>query len=133
MVFRLFDHQAWRISNHLFYPDPLAAHYRLHHLNFYWMDGIFGMALSPEGQPYGDRLLYFHSMSGYREFYVKTSFLRKEGIEDGEGAFEVLGQSRGTLLLKWYTFCPSRSDSDDILKCTHPEPVQTFTNLKNRK
>lgn len=39
-------------------------------------------------------------MSGYREFYVKTSFLRKEGIEEGESAFEVLGQSRGTLLLK---------------------------------
>ncbi|XP_066258401.1 dopaminechrome tautomerase-like isoform X1 [Euwallacea similis] len=95
VVYRLFDGNAWRISNHLFYPDPLAAHYRLHHLRFYWMDGIFGMALSPSSESHEDRLLYFHSMSGYHEFYVKTSYLRKESVEKAEHAFKILGQSRG--------------------------------------
>ncbi|ENN70589.1 hypothetical protein YQE_12764, partial [Dendroctonus ponderosae] len=95
VVYRLFDGKAWRITDHLFYPDPLAARYKLHHLEFYWMDGIFGMALSPAGHAYEDRMLYFHSMSGYREFYVKASYLREEKSKSDGNAFKVLGQSRG--------------------------------------
>lgn len=101
VVYRLFDGKAWRITDHLFYPDPLAARYKLHHLEFYWMDGIFGMALSPAGYSYEDRMLYFHSMSGYREFYVKTSYLREEKPKSDGNAFKVLGQSRGEFRAKW--------------------------------
>ncbi|XP_050297849.1 protein yellow-like [Anthonomus grandis grandis] len=95
VVFRLADHHAWRITDHLFYPDPLAASYQLHHLKFEWMDGIFGMALSPEGDFHEDRILYFHPMSSFREFYVKTSYLRSDGDHDDGDAFKIMGESRG--------------------------------------
>ncbi|KAL1494117.1 hypothetical protein ABEB36_009766 [Hypothenemus hampei] len=94
VVYRLFDGEAWRISNHFFYPDPMASLYKLHHLKFHWMDGVFGMALSPVNRN-GDRLMYFHSMSGYHEFSVQTSYLRNEIHLEKEDAFNVIGQSRG--------------------------------------
>ncbi|XP_030751650.1 protein yellow-like [Sitophilus oryzae] len=94
VTFRLLDHHAWRVTDHLFFPDPLASYYKLHHLEFEWTDGLFGLALSPLDKYHDDRLLYFHPMSSYREFLVKTSYLRNETHHDKD-VFQVLGQSRG--------------------------------------
>ncbi|CAG9773982.1 unnamed protein product [Ceutorhynchus assimilis] len=94
VVFRLSDQQAWRVTDHLFYPDPLASSYRLHHLQFEWMDGVFGMALSPQKKPFDDRIMYFHPMSSFREFSLRTSYLRNEAA-DNRDAFTIMGQSRG--------------------------------------
>ncbi|KAF7262847.1 hypothetical protein GWI33_003987 [Rhynchophorus ferrugineus] len=94
VTYRLLDGEAWRVSDHLFFPDPLASAFKLHHLEFEWTDGIFGLALSPIDEENRDRLLYFHPLSSYREFFVKTSYLRNETQYD-KGAFQVVGQSRG--------------------------------------
>lgn len=95
LVFRESDESFWRFSHHLFYPDPLASNYTLHGVNFQWTDGIFGLALSPL-EKYNERILYFHSMSSYREFYVKTSILRDEFQANNSAAdFRILGESRG--------------------------------------
>ncbi|XP_050431938.1 protein yellow-like [Adelges cooleyi] len=62
-----------RIFHPYFYPDPLHCRYHLDNITFHWVDGIFGMSLSPESK---NRVLYFHAMSSNHEFYVPTSSLR---------------------------------------------------------
>ncbi|KAJ8959625.1 hypothetical protein NQ318_021812, partial [Aromia moschata] len=70
--------------------------FQLHHLDFYWTDGVFGMALSPYNKHHPDRILYFHPMSSFREFYVRTSVICNEtGWMETKHAFKALGQSRG--------------------------------------
>ncbi|KAJ8982554.1 hypothetical protein NQ317_005557 [Molorchus minor] len=66
VVFSLEKMRSWLVSDHLFYPDPLAAAYKLHHLEFNWMDGLFGLSLSPYSKYLPDRILYFHPMSSFR-------------------------------------------------------------------
>lgn len=96
VVFSLEKMRSWRVTDHLFYPEPLAAAYKVHHLDFEWTDGIFGMSLSPYHSPEDDRILFFNPMSSFREFYVKTSVIRNEtGWSDIKQAFRPLGQSRG--------------------------------------
>lgn len=69
---------------------------KLHHLEFDWTDGLFGMALSPFSEYESDRTLYYHAMSGFREFKVKTSVICNEtGWSEAKRAFQVIGQSRG--------------------------------------
>ncbi|CAH0719375.1 unnamed protein product, partial [Brenthis ino] len=95
LVFRESDESFWRFSHHFFYPDPFASNYTLHGLNFQWTDGIFGLALSPS-ENYNERILFFHSMSSYREFYVKTSVLRDASrVNNSATEFKILGESRG--------------------------------------
>lgn len=95
LVFRERDQKFWRFSHHLFYPDPLASNYSLHGLNFQWADGIFGLALSPINQ-FTERILYFHSMSSYREFFVSTEVLRQSSRTNNSAAdFHLAGESRG--------------------------------------
>lgn len=86
VVFSLAQQKSWRTTNHLYLPNPVAADYNLHGLNFQWTDGIFGTTLSPVDR-FGDRLLFFHPMSSYSEFMVSTSVLRNETlwINDGIG------------------------------------------------
>lgn len=96
LVYSLQRDKSWRVTNHLFYPDPLSAAYKLHDLEFSWTDGIFGIALSPYDKILDDRILYFHPMSSFREFYVKTSVVCNEtGWEEAADEYKVLGQSRG--------------------------------------
>ncbi|XP_044759409.1 protein yellow [Coccinella septempunctata] len=96
VVYSLKSGRSWRIYDHLFYPDPLAAAYKVHDLEFEWTDGIFGLALSPWNKVQKDRILYYHPMSSFREFYVKTSVVCNEtGWEKTKNAFRVMGQSRG--------------------------------------
>lgn len=96
VVFSLKTLKSWRITDHLFYPEPLAAAYDVHGLKFQWTDGLFGLTLSPYNRKTRDKLLYFHPMSSFREFYVKTSIICNEtGWSDVKNAFKVIGQSRG--------------------------------------
>ncbi|XP_022115593.2 protein yellow [Pieris rapae] len=95
LVFRERDSEFWRFSHHLFYPDPLASNFTLHGLNFQWSDGIFGLALTPINY-YSERILYFHAMSSYREFSVKTSVLRDSSrVNSSATEFNLVGDSRG--------------------------------------
>lgn len=95
LVFRESDANFWRFSHPLFYPDPLASNYTLHGLNFQWADGIFGLALSPIDQ-FEERILFFHSMSSYREFYVSTHVLQVPlRVNDSSSEFNLVGESRG--------------------------------------
>lgn len=46
----VYDYRAnrsWRVTHSYFYPDPLASDYILDGIEFQWVDGLFGMALSP--------------------------------------------------------------------------------------
>lgn len=95
IVFRERDGKFWRFNHHLFYPDPLASNYTLHGVNFQWTDGIFGLALTPVSHR-EERILYFHPMSGYREFYVSTNVLREPSrVNDSATEFHLVGESRG--------------------------------------
>ncbi|OWR44676.1 yellow-h3 [Danaus plexippus plexippus] len=95
IVFRESDQMFWRFNHHFFFPDPLASNFTLHGLNFQWTDGILGLALSPI-HTYGDRKLYFHPMSSYREFYVQTSVLRDPSrVNSSASEFRLLEESRG--------------------------------------
>ncbi|CAK1547167.1 unnamed protein product [Leptosia nina] len=96
LVFRDSDKEFWRFSHHLFYPDPLASNFTLHGLNFQWSDGIFGLALTPSDYYNNERILFFHSMSSYREFYVRTSVLRDPfRVNNSATEFNLVGESRG--------------------------------------
>lgn len=64
VVFSLAKGRSWRISHHLFYPNPDACDYTVNRVNFQWTDGVFGMSLSPVNEP-PDRLLFFRPMSSY--------------------------------------------------------------------
>lgn len=97
VVFSLKTMRSWRIFDHLFYPDPLAAAYKIYDLEYEWTDGVFGIALSPQTKDLNaDRILYYHPMSSFREFYSYASIVQNEtGWMDIKDAFRVLGQSRG--------------------------------------
>lgn len=85
----------WRVSSHLFYPDPFACDYELHNVKFQWTDGVFGISLAPLNKE-GDRVLFFHPMSSFYEFQVSTNILRNETIWTRSGTsvasqFQILG------------------------------------------
>ncbi|KAM3964371.1 LOW QUALITY PROTEIN: protein yellow-12 [Aphomia sociella] len=95
LVFRERDEKFWRFSHPLFFPDPLASNFTLHNINFQWTDGIFGLALSPIDS-YRERILFFHSMSSYREFYVSTDVLQDPlRVNNSSSEFNLAGESRG--------------------------------------
>lgn len=94
IVFRDEDKSFWRFNHYTFYPEPLLSNYTLHGVNFQWSDGLFGMSLGRVIQ--GDRLLYYHSMSGSLEFKVRTSVIRDPSrVGNSVNEFELLGDSRG--------------------------------------
>lgn len=95
LVFRQSDIKFWRFTNPFFFPDPLASNFTLHGLNFQWTDGIFGLSITPVN-PYEERILFFHPMSSYREFYVSTAVLREPTrISNSSMEFNIAGESRG--------------------------------------
>ncbi|KAL4712263.1 hypothetical protein ACJJTC_004025 [Scirpophaga incertulas] len=97
IVFRESDERFWRFSHQLFFPDPLASNFTLHGYNYQWTDGIFGLSLSPI-RDYEERVLYFHSLSSYREFYINTKVLKDPAkVNNSSSEFHLLGESRGLL------------------------------------
>ncbi|XP_076248993.1 yellow-h [Calliopsis andreniformis] len=94
LVYDFQTDSSFRIQHHLFFPDPLAAKYDVHGIKFRWTDGIFGIALSPV-DIHGDRTLFFHPMSSFREFAVSTSVLKdKRNIEANSDYFMPIGRPR---------------------------------------
>ncbi|KAF4528023.1 hypothetical protein B566_EDAN002206 [Ephemera danica] len=66
---------AWRIQDKTMYPSPEAGTFTVNRQSFEFMDGVLGLALSPINNQ-RERTLYYHSMSSFREFWVRTSVLR---------------------------------------------------------
>lgn len=64
VVFSLAKGRSWRTTNHFYMPDPAACDYTLNNINFQWVDGVFGVSLSPLNE-LQDRLLFFHPMSSF--------------------------------------------------------------------
>lgn len=76
VVYSLQKNKSWRTTNFNYFPEPKASDFNVFGLNFQWMDGVFGMSLSPL-TPSG-RLLFFHPMASYSEFVVSTEILKDE-------------------------------------------------------
>ncbi|XP_030566601.1 protein yellow isoform X1 [Drosophila novamexicana] len=79
VVYSLAKHRSWRVTNYNFSPNPTAADFNIHGLNFQWLDGVFGMSLS-QGPKRNDRVLYFHPMASYKEFMVPIDILWNESL-----------------------------------------------------
>jgi hypothetical protein len=116
LVFDMARRVSWRATNYLFNPDPFAMDYTYNGLNFQFIDGVFGGALSPLTNPNDDRVLFFHPMSSnnvsyltskiqfnlkifiFQEFMVRTSILRNQTAWTTKSApakaFQLIG-SRG--------------------------------------
>lgn len=95
IVYSLQKDQSWRITNNLFYPDPLASRYTLNGITWRWHDGVFGIALSPVDPDTNDRSLIYHPMSSFREFVVPVSYIRNKTLADlNPDAFQPLGEPR---------------------------------------
>lgn len=94
IVYDFAKDSSFRLQHHFFLPDPLSSRYELHGIQFQWMDGIFGIALSPLDID-NDRTLFFHPMSSFREFAVSTSvFKDKETADRSAESFVPIGRQR---------------------------------------
>ncbi|XP_059481886.1 protein yellow-like [Neocloeon triangulifer] len=94
------DDRSYRVEHPYFLPDPLACEFNAGGIDFKWIDGLFGMALTPldKNNPL-NRTLYFHPMSSFHEFSVPTHILRNETAAGEPGdAFKVLAERRGRKL-----------------------------------
>ncbi|XP_052131506.1 protein yellow-like isoform X2 [Frankliniella occidentalis] len=92
LVYSWREDRSYRLTHNLFFPDPIAARFVLDNTTFRWMDGIFGLALSPIDKETGDRTMFFHPMASFREFAVQTSVIRNETFaNDNPDEFKLLG------------------------------------------
>ncbi|KAF4523350.1 hypothetical protein B566_EDAN005504 [Ephemera danica] len=100
VVYSFKQDKSWRVEHEYFHPDPLACKFNATGISFRWLDGLFGIALSPLNRedPTAVRTMYFHPMSSYREFSVPTSVIRNEtAAGDSADAFTVY-EKRGRTL-----------------------------------
>ncbi|XP_022204541.2 protein yellow [Nilaparvata lugens] len=93
IVYSWGKNDTWRIKHHYFNMDPLAGNYHVAGVNFQWVDGLFGIALSPV-QEDGYRTAYFHALSSTREFTVSTRVLQNATEAESYYEYKPLG-SRG--------------------------------------
>lgn len=92
LVYSWREDRSYRLTHNLFFPDPIAARFVLDDVTFRWMDGIFGLALSPLDKKTKDRTMFFHPMASFREFAVQTSVIRNETYaNDHPDDFKILG------------------------------------------
>ncbi|XP_026470892.1 major royal jelly protein 1-like [Ctenocephalides felis] len=118
VVFDLKNERSWRINNKLFYPNPEWGTFTIQGESFDLMDGIVGMALTPQqakdtrfiqnlfnhgngyngnkhrGEP---RTLYFHALASNAENMVTTDVLLNSTMwtEDPDAnprLFETIGK-----------------------------------------
>jgi hypothetical protein len=92
VVYSFKDDKSYRVEHEYFLPDPLACKFNAGGIDFKWIDGLFGMALTPlnKSDAGATRTLYFHPMSSFNEFSVPTSVLRNEtAAADSGDAFQV--------------------------------------------
>lgn len=100
VVYNFKTDKSWRVEHEYFHPDPLSCKFNVSGVSFRWLDGLFGIALSPlnKEDPTAVRTMYFHPMSSYREFSVPTSVIRNETAAgdsaDAFTAYDVRGRTR---------------------------------------
>ncbi|KAJ8706511.1 hypothetical protein PYW07_012589 [Mythimna separata] len=92
IVFSLKQNDSWRQQHNYFHFNPTAGNLRVAGQSFTWNDGVFSVAVGPEG-PDGCRPTYFHPMVSSQEFSVSSCEL--ESREANQTAYTVLGD-RGT-------------------------------------
>uniref|UniRef100_A0A1B0ACG4 Bee-milk protein n=1 Tax=Glossina pallidipes TaxID=7398 RepID=A0A1B0ACG4_GLOPL len=80
VVYSLGKSRSWRVTNFNFFPNPAASDFQIYGLNFQWLDGVFGMSLSPSSLFRTERFLYFHPMASFKEFKVSTALLQDESV-----------------------------------------------------
>ncbi|XP_037899125.1 protein yellow-like isoform X2 [Glossina fuscipes] len=80
VVYSLGKNRSWRVTNFNFFPNPAASDFQIYGLNFQWLDGVFGMSLSPSSLLGAERFLYFHPMASFKEFMVSTALLQDESV-----------------------------------------------------
>ena len=86
VVYSWEKNDSWRITHHFFHFDPLNGDFNVSGYNFQWVDGVFGMSLSPIRND-GYRTLYFHPMSGITEFSVSTDVLQDSTLKESENYY----------------------------------------------
>lgn len=64
----------------------MAGDFNVSGYNFQWVDGVFGMSLSPIRND-GYRTLYFHPMSGITEYSVSTDVLQDSILKKSENYY----------------------------------------------
>ncbi|CRL03754.1 CLUMA_CG016415, isoform A [Clunio marinus] len=74
IVYDTLTDTSWKIQNNLFYPYPNFGTFTIDGVSFDLMDGILGLALSPNTSPY-ERFLYFHSLASGVESSVPLSVI----------------------------------------------------------
>ncbi|CAH1153962.1 unnamed protein product [Phaedon cochleariae] len=79
IVYDLAQNRSWAVRDRTMYPYPNYGIYNIAGQQFYIMDGIVGMSLTPN-KPGEPRRLFYHAMSSPTENWVYTSYLRNETI-----------------------------------------------------
>ncbi|KAF4526882.1 hypothetical protein B566_EDAN013793 [Ephemera danica] len=70
--------RAWSVRDKTMFPSPEGGTFNVGGETFELMDGVMGLALSPESSP--DRWLFYSSMSGFTQRAVRTATLRNQSI-----------------------------------------------------
>lgn len=102
-VYHLATNRIWRVTHSFFYFEPTKGDYNIGKLylyqsnrtypqevfqkqifsggiNFQWRDGVFGLALSGGIDECCHKMLYFHAVSGTKQFAVSTEIIQNETI-----------------------------------------------------
>lgn len=77
IVYSFKENRSWKIHHNFFHIDPMSGFFKVSDVSFTWSDGVFGMALD-RLKADSSRDVYFHSLSGTKEFVVSSSILKNE-------------------------------------------------------
>lgn len=92
LVYSFREDRSYRVAHNYFFPDPIASRFDLDQVTFRWMDGIFGLAMTPVDKRTNDRTLFFHPMASFREFSVPVSIIRNETVANSyPDDFKIVG------------------------------------------
>ncbi|XP_026470030.1 protein yellow-like [Ctenocephalides felis] len=78
--------ESWRIEHNYFHSDPLSGQYDVGGVQFFWPDGVFGVALS-KVQDDGFRTAYFQPGASSKQFKVSTRVLSNASYANSFDAF----------------------------------------------
>lgn len=79
IVYSFRENRSWKIHHNFFHIDPMSGLFKVSDVSFTWSDGVFGMALH-NLQIDSSRDVYFHSLSGTKEFVVSNVILKNESF-----------------------------------------------------
>ncbi|KAL5284321.1 Y-f.2 family protein [Megaselia abdita] len=94
IVYSFKKNKSWRIEHNFFHIDPTAGAFSVDDVLFTWTDGVFGVALGHLNEDFS-RDVYFHSLTGWKEFIVSNKVLQNENIANNSDLvyteFRILG------------------------------------------